>query len=66
MESYDAIHLFLDRDKWGSLRTKQALDWSPKYKDQSKSFAKFKDLNECLVSTMKTRLEQLRRRGRHL
>lgn len=66
MESYEAIHLFLDRDKWGTLRTKQALDWSPKYRDQSKYFSKFKDLNECLVSTMKTRLQEQRRRGRHI
>lgn len=66
MESYEAIHLFLDRDKWGSLRTKQALEWSPKYKDQSKSFAKFKDLNECLVNTLRSQIQQDRRRGRHL
>lgn len=66
METYEAIHLFLDRDKWGSLRTKQALEWSPKYRDRSKCFAKFKDLNECLVSTMKTRLQEQRRRGRHI
>jgi len=66
MESYEAIHLFLDRDKWGSQRAKQALEWSPKYKDQSKCFAKFKDLNECLVSTMKAQLHEQRKRGRHI
>ena len=66
MERYEAVHLFLDRDKGGVLKTREALERSSKYKDQSKAYATFKDLNECLVNTLKTQLQQQRRRGRPL
>lgn len=66
MERYETVHLFLDRDKGGIAKTRQALQWSQKYKDQSKAYTTFKDLNECLVNTLKTQLQQQRRRGRPL
>ena len=66
MEKYQAVHLFLDRDKGGITKTRQALQWSERYKDQSKAYATFKDLNECLVTTIKSGLQQQRSRGRHL
>ncbi len=66
MERYEAVHLFLDQDKGGIAKTRQALQWSQKYKDQSKVYAMFKDLNECLVNTIKSGLQQQRSRGRHL
>jgi len=66
MEKYEVVHLFLDRDKAGLTKAKQALQWSPKYRDHSKAYAGYKDLNECLVSTIKAQLQQQRRKGRHL
>lgn len=66
MEGYEAVHLFLDQDKGGIAKTRQALQWSQRYKDQSKVYAMFKDLNECLVNTIKSGLQQQRSRGRHL
>lgn len=66
MEKYEAVHLFLDRDKAGIAKAKQALQWSSRYRDHSKAYAGYKDLNECLVSTIKAQLQQQRRRGRHL
>lgn len=66
MEKYEAVHLFLDRDKAGITKTKQALQWSSRYRDHSKAYAGYKDLNECLVSTMKAQLQQQRRKGRHI
>ncbi len=66
MEQFTCIHLFLDRDGMGQKCTKQALTWSKKYRDQSHHYAKFKDLNECLVKSFTHKLRQNRRRGMHL
>ncbi len=66
MEKYNAIHLFLDRDKMGISRTEQALKWSGKYTDQSKHYSKFKDLNECLVKSIAPDLKQKKSSGMRL
>lgn len=66
MEKYSSIHLFLDRDKMGQLKTEHALRWSTKYNDQSKLYQRFKDLNECLVKSVSHDLKQNRARGMRL
>jgi len=66
MEQYSTIHLFLDRDNMGLKNTKEALQWSVKYKDQSMFYQHFKDLNECLVKSVNLELKQSHRRGMHL
>lgn len=66
MEQYSAVHLFLDHDKMGQQRTGQALEWSNKYKDQSKYYQRFKDLNECLVKSVSHEFKQGRSRGMRL
>lgn len=66
MEQYSNIHLFLDRDRMGIKCTQQALQWSSKYKDQSRYYQRFKDLNDCLIKSVNPELKQSHRRGRHL
>lgn len=66
MEKYATVHLFLDRDKMGMSRTLEALKWSDKYKDQSKHYSKFKDLNECLIKSITHELKQSKSRGMRL
>jgi hypothetical protein len=66
MEQYSNIHLFLDRDRMGIKCTQQALQWSSKYKDQSRHYQRFKDLNDCLIKSVNPELKQSHRRGRHL
>ncbi len=51
MEKYRSIRLYLDRDLMGLKCTKQALQWSIKYKDCSKIYRRFKDLNELLIKS---------------
>ena len=64
-ESHDRIHLYLDRDLAGIKATKQALQWSEKYKDKSHLYRQHKDLNEYLVHLPKTSKEHQLKRGRH-
>lgn len=66
MESYENIYLFLDRDKMGLACTEKALQWSAKYKDQSHYYKGHKDLNDCLVKSIKPQQKQNRRRGLRL
>lgn len=66
MEQYSNIHLFLDCDRMGVKCTQQALQWSSKYKDQSRHYYRFKDLNDCLIKSVNPELKQSQRRGRHL
>ncbi|MFC0771644.1 CHC2 zinc finger domain-containing protein [Terrimonas alba] len=66
MEQYSNIHLLLDRDRMGVKCTQQALQWSSKYKDQSRHYHRFKDLNDCLIKSVSPELKQSHRRGRHL
>lgn len=48
MERYDAVHLFLDRDKTGQRFTQMALSWSKKFKDESAIYNGYNDLNEWM------------------
>lgn len=49
MEQHDSIRLFLDHDQRGEELTKLALSWHTKYKDESKVYKGYKDLNDwCL------------------
>jgi hypothetical protein len=41
MDQYSNIHLFLDRDRMGVKCAQQALQWSSKYKDQSRHYHRF-------------------------
>lgn len=63
MEKYELIHLCLDRDKMGRECTEKALKWSPKYRDHSKAYEKYKDLNEYLVNSQNMGFKQTRSRG---
>jgi CHC2 zinc finger/Toprim-like len=65
MEKYSGIHLFLDRDLMGIKYTNDALKWSDKYKDQSKFYRRFKDLNEYLIKSKDFGIKQSRSEGRH-
>jgi Toprim-like/CHC2 zinc finger len=65
MEKYSNIHLFLDRDLMGIKYTSDALKWSDKYKDQSKCYRRFKDLNEYLIKSVNFGIKQSRSKGRH-
>ena len=58
METYNRIHLFLDRDPMGIKSTRQALEWSSKYLDESKYYKGFKDLNEYLVNSASQEIKQ--------
>ena len=66
MENYNRIHLFLDRDPMGIKSTRQALEWSSKYLDQSRYYKEFKDLNEYLVNSASQEIKQKRKRGMRL
>lgn len=46
MEQHQHIKLFLDRDNGGQRCTKQALEWSKKYNDESHLYKGYNDLNE--------------------
>jgi hypothetical protein len=49
MEGHPIVHLFLDRDEAGLIRTKEALGWSDRYVDSSIFYHSFKDLNDFLI-----------------
>jgi CHC2 zinc finger/Toprim-like len=66
MEKYFGIHLFLDRDLMGLKYTNEVLKWSDKYKDQSKYYKRFKDLNEYLIKSVNFGIKQSRSKGMRL
>jgi CHC2 zinc finger/Toprim-like len=66
MEKYSPIHLFLDRDLTGIKCTNEALKWSDKYKDPSKFYRRFKDLNEYLIKSKDFGIKQSRGKGMSL
>jgi CHC2 zinc finger/Toprim-like len=66
MEKYSQINLFLDRDLMGLKCTKDALKWSDKYKDHSKYYRRFKDLNEHLIKSVHFGIKQSRSKGMRL
>ncbi|HRN73533.1 MAG TPA: toprim domain-containing protein [Ginsengibacter sp.] len=50
LEQYDAVHLFLDRDTAGQNCSKKALKISSRYRDESRMYRGYKDVNDWLVS----------------
>ncbi len=66
MEKYATVHLCLDRDKMGQQYTQKALNWSVKYKDQSRLYDNHKDLNDYLVKSANNHLKQSRNKGMRL
>jgi hypothetical protein len=65
MEEHKRIELFLDRDTQGVRFTKLSLEWSPKYKDQSRFYEPHKDLNEYLQHMNMPFKKQVLRKGKH-
>ncbi|MEP7233620.1 MAG: toprim domain-containing protein [Ginsengibacter sp.] len=65
IEQHQQIHLFLDRDSAGIKFTPAALQWSKKYRDQSHTYKKYKDLNEYLIRQQGPLHKQSHRTGRH-
>jgi len=50
LEEYASIHLFLDNDKAGQNCSRILSSSDTKYKDESRLYQHYKDLNEWLVS----------------
>src|SRR5450432_847969 len=60
MEQHQSIHLYLDRDEAGLKATRQALEWSEKYRDKSHLYHGYKDLNEYHIERREDELKQSR------
>ena len=58
MEKHRSIHLFLDRDLTGKKCTAIALKRSAKFKDESKLYKGYKDLNDWIVNFGKQKEEK--------
>ena len=54
MEKHQSIHLYLDQDLAGKKFTKLALKRSPTFKDESKLYQGYKDLNEWKMNVGKS------------
>jgi hypothetical protein len=54
MEAHSTVHLYLDRDRIGQDVTQKALGQSPKYRDESRLYEHYNDLNELLTGMGKT------------
>ena len=50
MEKHQSIHLYLDQDKAGKKCTDLALKRSPAFKDESKLYQGYKDLNDWIMN----------------
>lgn len=50
MEKHQSIHLYLDHDNAGRKYTTLALKRSLKFKDESKLYKQYKDINDWLVN----------------
>ncbi len=68
MEKHDSIHLYLDHDHAGRKCTKLALKRSPNFKDESKLYEGYKDINDWKMNLRKIikKTEQKLQKGRHL
>jgi DNA primase len=60
MEQYNAIRLWLDRDNTGRKYTQYALSLDRRYRDESKRYIRFEDLNDWLKNADKTPKRLLR------
>lgn len=68
MEKHESIHLYLDQDEAGRKNTKLALKRSPDFKDESKLYRRYKDLNDWLMNFGKLKMQKNIKRSmyRHL
>ena len=64
MEAHSTIHLYLDRDRTGQDVTHNALGLSSKYRDESRLYEHYNDLNEYLTGMGKT-LKQTKGKRMH-
>lgn len=60
MERYDAVHLFLDRDKAGQKFRQMALSWNRKFRDESALYKGYNDFNEWMQQIGKSIKKGLR------
>jgi hypothetical protein len=58
MEKHQSIHLYLDQDEAGRKNTKQALKRSPNFKDESKLYKGYKDLNDWLSNFGRLKMQK--------
>jgi hypothetical protein len=58
MEKHQSIHLYLDQDEAGRKNTKLALKRSPNFKDESKLYKGYKDLNDWLINFGKLKMQK--------
>lgn len=62
MEQNEAIRLYLDRDAAGQNCSRYAVSLSNKYKDESRLYQQYKDLNDWVVNFGKTKKKKLRQK----
>ena len=55
MERHDQVLLFLGRDQTGQELTEMALTWNKKYRDESRLYKGYNDLNEWMQMIGKPR-----------
>lgn len=65
MEKNESIHLYLDQDEAGRKNTKLALKRSPDFKDESKLYKGYKDLNDWLINFGKLKKQQSIKKSMH-
>lgn len=53
MEQHERVHLFLDRDSTGQKVTQYALSLGKQYRDESRLYKNYKDLNDWMVNIWK-------------
>jgi hypothetical protein len=58
MEKHQSIHLYLDQDEAGRKNTKLALKRSLNFKDESKLYKSYKDLNDWLINFGKLKMQK--------
>ena len=68
MEKHQHIHLFLDHDNAGRKCTSLALKRSLKFKDESKLYKGYKDLNDWMMNfgKLEKKIDVAQKRGKHL
>ena len=68
MEKHESIHLYLDQDNAGRKCTSLALKRSLQFKDESKLYKGYKDLNDWMMNfgKLEKKIYVGQKRGRHL
>lgn len=65
MEKHQSIHLYLDQDEAGRKNVKRALKRSAHFKDESKLYKGYKDLNDWLIDFGKVKMQKNVRQSVH-